>query len=452
MIKYLFAFIFFTFSFSLLAQNDNEVPLDNSPFSRFGLGDFYGNNYAASSAFGSLTAAFNDPYHINALNPAASSFLKSTAYEVGIYGKHSTLRDNSKSAEIWSGHLQNLSIGFPLRNQINELLDRRQKSNFRHGMHLALLPYTSVGYNIGSAQRIPGVDSVQYAFQGNGGTYKLMWGNSIGYKNFSFGVNLGYLFGSIKNTKAITFNELTYGYQNDIKSDTRYSGFIWNAGAQYTYDLMKKVGSKREKSGKKITFGLYGNSNTNFKTNSSQVIRRINFDYSTSSSSFHSDTLFKERQSGVKASGKLPAEICFGAMFEKENKLRFGINMNSGFWNNYQNEIKPEILENTFSVSSGIEWTPEYNSYNKYLKRVRYRGGVHYGSDPRLIKGEQIKTTGFTFGLGLPLVMPRQQVSFVDVTFDIGKTGVSVLSENYAKVILGFTLNDNSWFYKRRFN
>ena len=207
-----------------------------------------------------------------------------------------------------------------------------------------------------------------------------------------------------------------------------------------------------KKSGKKITFGLYGNSNTNFNTNSTQVIRRINFDYSTSSSNFHSDTLFKERQSGVKASGKLPAEICFGAMFEKENKLRFGFNINSGFWKNYQNEIKPEILENTFSVSSGIEWTPEYNSYNKYLKRVRYRGGVHYGSDPRLIKGEQIKTTGFTFGLGLPLVMPRQQVSFVDITFDIGKTGVSVLSENYAKVILGFTLNDNSWFYKRRFN
>jgi hypothetical protein len=139
-------------------------------------------------------------------------------------------------------------------------------------------------------------------------------------------------------------------------------------------------------------------------------------------------------------------------MFEKENKLKFGINYSAGFWSQYKNEIQPDVLKNSFTLSSGVEYIPEYNSYNKYVSRIRYRAGVHYGKDPRSIKGEQITTTGFNFGFGLPLVMPRQQVSFVDITFDLGKTGVSILSENYGKVTFGFTLNDNSWFYKRRFN
>lgn len=452
MLKYLFSFFFIGLSAVTFAQNNNEVPLDNSPFSRFGIGDFYGINYAAMNAMGGLTATYNDPYHLNAMNPAASAALKSTAYEVGIYGKYSRLKDSNQSAEIWSGHLQNLSIGFPLRNQINELLDRRQKSKVRLGMHFALLPYTSVGYNIKAAQRVPGVDSVNYAFQGTGGTYRMMWGNSIGYKNFAFGVNLGYFFGTIKNEKGLKFNQITDGYQNDLKYNSRYGGFIWNAGMQYTHDFMKKVGGKSEKSGKKLTFGAYGNSSTGFNTNSTQVIRRINYNYATSTSAYHSDTLFSERKAGVKKSGKLPAEFSAGVMYEKENKIRAGINFNTGLWNGYRNDIQPENLKNTFGISAGAEYVPEYNSYNKYLRRVRYRGGFHHGTDPRVIKGEQMKTTGFTFGLGLPLIMPRQQVSFIDVTFDVGKTGVSILSENYAKVILGFTLNDNSWFYKRRFN
>lgn len=452
MVKYLFSFFFICLSAAAFGQSNNEVPLDNSPFSRFGIGDFYGINYSAMNAMGGLTATYNDPYHLNPFNPASSSALKSTAYEVGIYGKYAKLKDSEKSADIWSGHLQNLSIGFPLRNQINELLDRRQKSKLRLGMHFALLPYTSVGYNIKASQQVPSVDSVNYAFQGSGGTYKLIWGNSIGFKGFSFGVNLGYFFGSIKNEKGLTFNQIKDGYQNDLKYNSRYGGFIWNAGAQYTYEFMKKSGTKTEKTGRKLTFGAYGNSSTGFSTNSSQVIRRINYNYATSTSSFHSDTLFSERKSGVKKTGKLPAEFSAGVMYEKENKLKAGINFNTGLWSGYVNEIQPENLKNTFGISAGAEFTPEFNSYNKYLRRVRYRGGIHYNTDPRVIKGEQMKTTGITFGLGLPLIMPRQQVSFIDVTFDVGKTGVSVLSENYAKVILGFTLNDNSWFYKRRFN
>lgn len=452
MTKHLLVLIFSLGSIAIFAQVNNEVPLDNSPFSRFGLGDLVNNNFAASSAFGGLSAAYSDAYHVNALNPAASCNLKSTAYEVGIFGKRSILDDNTNKAKIFSGHINYLSIGFPLRNQINELLDTRKKSKIRHGMNISLLPFSTVGYNIKAIQKIPNVDSIAYLYKGQGGTYKLMWGNSLGYKDFTFGLNLGYFFGSIKNDRALSFYNVKYGYDDDIRYNTRYGGFVWSIGTQYTYNIKKTVSGKLENTGKRIIIGAYGNSANNFKTSSSQLVRRINYNYfTTSAGGYHSDTLVSNKTS-VKGNGKLPAEFAIGAIYEKENKLRVGINLVTTAWSQYQNDIQNDALKNAYNLSAGVEYVPEYNSYNKYYKRIKYRLGAHYAADPRVIKNEQIKTQGVTFGFGLPLIMPRQQTSFVDITFDVGKTGVSILSENYARVTLGFTLNDNSWFYKRKFN
>ncbi len=450
--KHLLLYLFFSCTYTLLAQVANDVPQDNSPFSRFALGDFVNNNFAASSAFGGLSATYNDPFHLNVLNPAASNNLRSTAYEIGIYGKRATLDDNKNKTNVLSGHINYLALGFPLRNQINELLDKRQQAKTKFGMHLALTPYTTVGYNIQARTQVPAIDTVIYDYKGKGGTYKLMWGNSIGYKGFSAGINLGYFFGTIKNDRIISLYKVQNDYEDNFQYDTKYNGFVWNIGTQYTYEIKKKVGKKLENTGKRFIFGAYGNSATRFTSTSAQTIRRINYSYGNAFGGIQTDTLFKERRTGVKNKGKLPAEFSLGVMYEKDGKLKVGVNFVSALWSKYENGLQNEALQNAYTISTGIEYTPEYNSYNKYLRRIRYRAGLHYAADPRVVKGEQLKTSGVSFGFGLPLVMPRQQVSFVDITFDVGKTGVSVLTENYAKVTLGFTLNDNSWFYKRRFN
>lgn len=441
--------LFLSYTFQIFAQSSTDAPLTNSPFSRFGLGDFINNNFAASAGFGGLSATYNDAYHINALNPAASSSLLSTAYEIGIYGKRSTLDDGTQKNNIWGGHINYLALGFPLRNQINELLDKKQKSKTKWGMNFALLPYTTVGYNIQSIQKLPNVDTVISAYRGRGGTYKLMWGNSVAYKGLAVGINIGTLFGTINNDRIVGFYNLTDDYEDNFQYNSKYNGFIWNLGAQYTYEFKKKVGSKEEPSGKKIIFGAYGNSAQNFRTRSTQTIRRINYAYSTSGLN---DTLFKERLAGVKGTGKLPAEFTLGVMYQKENKLRVGVNYATALWSNYENTIQNDKLKNSYTLSTGVEYTPEYNSYNSYFKRVRYRLGVNYGTDPRVIKDEQIKNKSVSVGFGLPLVMPRQQISFVDISFELGQIGISSFKDNYGKVTLGFTMNDNSWFYKRRFN
>jgi hypothetical protein len=59
---------------------------------------------------------------------------------------------------------------------------------------------------------------------------------------------------------------------------------------------------------------------------------------------------------------------------------------------------------------------------------------------------------GFTLGLGFPIILPRQQTSFINAALEVGKLGAdSPISETYFRITAGYTFNDNSWFYKRRF-
>ena len=58
-----------------------------------------------------------------------------------------------------------------------------------------------------------------------------------------------------------------------------------------------------------------------------------------------------------------------------------------------------------------------------------------------------------TLGFGLPVVLPRQQLSFINFAVEAGQFGLAdQLRENYVKIQVGFTLNDNTWFFKRKFN
>jgi hypothetical protein len=103
-------------------------------------------------------------------------------------------------------------------------------------------------------------------------------------------------------------------------------------------------------------------------------------------------------------------------------------------------------------VAAGLEYIPDNLSYNRYLKRVRYRVGGYYRQDPRSLNDKQLTDIGATFGLGFPLILPRQQTSFVNLSLEAGKMGAgSAISETYIRMTLGFTFNDNSWFFKRRF-
>lgn len=425
--------------------NQEIRPKDNSPLSRFGLGDVMAQPFAASAGFGGLSSAFQDPSHLNLINPASLSWLQMTAFEVGLYGKYGNLSSPQANEDVWSGNLRYLALGFTLKNPINQAIDRR-RSPVGLGMSFSLQPYSLVGYDIATVDNIDWAGAARNSLKGTGGTYEFSWGNAFRYKNFSIGVNANYLFGKITNNTRVELSEVNYDFYTEFLDEFSLSGLSWDVGAQYAYQF-KKPNEKGEmaNTGKRLLFGaVFGNGNS-FTTNSSKFYHRDNLNFAIQ------DTILFEE--GVKRKGTLPTSWQFGLMYENFNKFRVGLDYSQSMWSEYTNETKPESFSDAWRVALGAEFTPDASSYNNYLRRVRYRAGFFYGSDPRSLNGEQVTHTGLTLGLGFPIILPRQQISFINVAIEGGHFGVQdVLSENYVQFMLGFTLNDNTWFYKRKYN
>ena len=138
--------------------------------------------------------------------------------------------------------------------------------------------------------------------------------------------------------------------------------------------------------------------------------------------------------------------------------MRLGADFKLQSWNEFNNDLvaasdanKPDVT--TWRAAVGYEILPDILSYNNYFKKVRYRFGAFYSNDPRSVQGEQLTQYGVTVGMGMPIILPRQGKSFVNLGFELGKIGLAdALNRTYFKINLGFTLNDDTWFFKRKFN
>lgn len=427
-------------------------PKLNSPLSRFGLGNPVDQFFAAQAGMGGLESTYQDGFHLNLTNPASLANLQSTSFEVGGFGRSATLSDATTSTNTWQGNLRYLALGFPLRNPINLNLDR-QDNIWNAGMAFSLIPTTNVGYDLEIQGNSDEFGRSSNILKGNGGTYRFAWSTGFRYKFLSAGLNVNYNFGKITNSRIVIFEDLSEALASELVEDVAVRGLSLGYGLQYTYNF-KKVNEKGEKvlNGKRLIAGLNGNIGNDINTDASLLFRR----FSPSGSLVVRDTLRSETdQAGVLT---LPATYSVGLAYEEINKLYIGLEYGNRAYGSYRNDARPEVLSDARRVAFGIQYIPNANSYNKFVKRIRYRAGVRLEEDGRsLVDGNEVsvqaRRNAITLGVGLPFRLPRQQISFVDLAVEFGKFGVpNILDENYVQFTMGFSLNDNSWFFKRKLN
>ncbi len=438
---------FLSLDISAQLSSDDISPNINSPLSRFGLGNPVDRFFAASAGMGGWSAAYNDYFQLNLVNPASLAHLQATSFEVGLSGQFSQLKSATDSDNLGTGNLNYIALGFPLFNSINRALDR-QSNELGLGMAFSLAPTHRVGYDLDLETIEPGVDLVSNDLKGQGGTYEVQWSNSVRYKDFSFGVNLGYNFGKITNSRRVDFDSLAVSFDSEFSDEFSIAGLTLDFGVQYSYDF-KEVNDEGElvSNGKRLVVGVYGSPSASINTNSNRYYRR----FFPGLSAATADTI--QFFTDVRGDARLPGRLGFGVSYENLNKFRIGIDYETTAWSNYENDAKQESLLNSYRIAGGIEYIPNAASYNKYWSKVRYRLGFNYATDPRSLEGEQVSQYALTAGMGLPIVMARGQVSFLNLGFEYGRLGVpDVLTENYFRINLGFTLNDNTWFFKRKFN
>lgn len=436
---YIFILILIT-STGVMSQSEN-----NSPYSRYGIGDLVNPNFYHIQQMGSIGQSYFDPYAINTVNPATYSRLSSTSFAMGVYGQQSKLMDNQNTdATNWSGNLEYMALAFPLYNPLNRILDR-EEADYNLGMAFALRPVSRVNYNITT------VDSTETKitrnYSGSGGTYEFLWGNSFRYKGLSIGLNLSYIFGNIEYSRNTDFNVLPLAFNNRFTSDYNVGGFRYNVGALYHMTLNKKALKKKDNvTRKSLSIGLTFNTATSFNT-SSDVLNRVvqaGGDIDTIQNVYD--------QSG---SGKLPANVGFGITYYHGSKFAWGIDYEQNFWSQYENEATGEdegTLNDGFKISTGGYYRPNFQSYNNFFERVYYKLGFNYAQDPRVVNGEQVDRWSVTTGLGLPFVFQRK-LSLAHIGFEYGKIGSATpIKEDFFKITLGFNFNDDEWFLKRKYN
>lgn len=420
---------------------------DNSPYSRLGMGDLFDQNFSAIRAMGGQSAAYHDPLQVNLVNPASLGFLEATSFEVGLYSQYSKLTDGTTDVGVTSGNLGYISLGFITQNKLNEILDRNVRP-WAYGMNFSLSPYSNVNYGVELNSSLEDSTQVTNFFSGDGGTYRFMWGNAYRYNNFSVGLNLGYIFGKIDNERTL-FLDAQPAYGIITQKATSINGFNWNLGVQYNHIFKKMTSDGEVPTGRVLTLGAYGNSMTGFNTNSSLL------EYRSNNTFFNRDTI--TNTTDLRQKGKLPAEFGLGLMMKNKENWKLGANFKYAQWSKYRNEglVDGQDLNDTWELGIGGEFTPDSKSYNSYAKKIRYRGGVFFGKDPRL----NLSDYGVTFGVGMPIILPRQTISFINFSLEIGQlkdlgsvTNANLISETYFNLTAGFTLNDNTWFFKRKFN
>ena len=422
-------------------------PKQNSPLSRFGLGDPLDQFHAAQAGLGGLQATYQDPYHLNILNPASLASLQSTSFEVGLYGQYANLEDANNSAGTYQGNLRYIALGFPLRNPVNLSLEG-DENKWNGGMAFSLVPTTLVGYDLRLEDRDPEFGLTSNSLKGTGGAYRFTWSTAGRYRGLSAGVNVNYNFGQITNTRIVAFDSIPEALASEFLEEYNLNGFTIGYGVQYAY-YFKETNEEGERvdGRRRVLIGVNGMFGSDLETESRILNRR----FSPNGALFVSDTL--QADEDRLATLNLPGEITFGLAYETANKIFIGAEYGVRNYAMFRNEAQPGRLLDASRLNIGVQYIPDAGSYNNYFRRVRYRAGLRLEQDPRQINGEQARRNAVTIGAGFPIRLPRQQISFLDVALEAGQFGVAdVLDANYVQLTLGFSLNDNSWFFKRKLN
>lgn len=428
---------------------------DNSPYSRYALGDEISSSSAAGRGMGGVSAAYSSPGTVNYANPASYSFFQSitemgtkkqiqgrVVLDIGIEGQGRTIIDNTQQSRFTSANLlfNRVSVGLPLRRN--------------WGLAFGLRPLNRISYNIQESSRLTDenngtpIDSATTNFQGYGGLYLASLGTGFKFKvgkdqYIALGVNGGYMFGSQDYTTTRSlYNDSTFYATGTWENKTGLGKLYADAGIQY----YGKLGNRLY-----LGLGAYGNWKQTINTSSDMTTSTVNYATTTPDTSFS--------RSNQKGNIVYPTNVTAGFVLQKYQTSTdagwlFGADFTSTNWKEFTvNGIPDSAVTNNWKLKVGAEFTPV--GKKSYFSNVSYRLGFYTGPDYIKYGGNQLPTYGITAGLGLPLANHNQmaagQLSIINLAFEYFKRGnnKNPLQENLYRVTLGFSLTD-LWFGKRR--
>lgn len=417
MIKKLLVFCFVILITNIIYSQENT----SSPYSFYSLGEnrFKGTNDVSS--MGGITV-YGDSLNLNILNPATFGNQNLTRLQVGGSSTYYRLAAKEQEEKAQKSSFDFLLIGMPVSKKI--------------GVVFGVLPSSAVGYRFVNDN----IETTGQArkYNGSGGVNKVFFGSGLKLnKNFSFGLDLQYYFGTI-DTKTTLVLDNVQNSSREINSST-LSGFGVNFGFNYNRSIAK---------GYTLYSSLVFNPETKIN---SRNLRAIN-------------TIYFSASGDEITSGEIKVEVPDSKLINPL-KTTFGLGIGNKQWfvgmdysyratSNLKNRFENNFLvsfENSSKIAFGGYIIPKQDSYTNYFNRVVYRAGVRYENTGLVLNNQSIKDQAVTFGFGLPI---KGSFSMLNIGGEWGYKGTTkngLVNEHYFIVNVGLLINDK-WFRKNFYN
>ena len=408
-----------------LAQTTGTI----STYSRFGLGVLHDQSQGFNKSMGGVGLGIRVADRINTTHPASYSGIDSLSFifDVGMTASFGRMSQGTTRVGVNNASLDYVHAGFRLARNL--------------GFALGFMPYTDIGYTFYSPEKTIASDANttqsitnSNAYSGTGGLNQVYVG--VGwraFRNFSFGANVGFLWGKYDHTLVPTFMEnglsINY-YSSTIKSYyASLKTYKIDFGAQYPVRL-----TNQDWLNLGLTVGLG---------------HKIPQDISITED---------DRTDTIPSPFDLPYTIGFGAAWQHKNSLMVAADVHHEFWSACRMPILTEdgyipkkgSFKNLTKMALGVQWTPDPFD-KRYWKRIRYRAGVSYTTPYLKINGmDGPSELSLTAGAGLPITNRtnnRSVVNFGVQWLRRSASGAGMVKENYLLLNLGITFNER-WFMK----
>lgn len=442
---------------------------ENSPFSRYGIGDAYPQQNIASRGMGGVSSTVTSTQFINTLNPASYGSLGLVTYDFALSIDTRTLLSKTpvgkyKSTNFIPSYLQ---LGMPLTKPGN-----------RNGAALVfgLRPATRINYSIAEGKRISydslGItDSVNELHEGDGGMNQVFLGLGKtwkGKKNFNNSISLGFNFGYEWGTKFVS-NQVSFPldsisetwYPSNSTDSTEFWGVFLNPGIMASFSLKETTDPiSKLKNSYVLVLGASGVLEQNL--NATRRLTRETVAYRDNGQTVPVDSVFKAES--VEGTLTLPYSINGGIMLNKMisngaysvKNWGIGVEYNFAPWSNYRDYGTPDRITDSRFIRAGIEFSPNPLSNKGILSTGTYRFGYYNGKDYANADGNGYKIQAFTLGYSFNLRKYHsydRQFTMINTAIEFGKRGSNVnnVTENFFKFSLGLSLSD-IWFIKRKYD
>jgi hypothetical protein len=419
---------------TVLATSILHAQTENSPYSRYGLGDQLPSKNIISRGMGGVSSAYADVISVNFQNPSSYARLKRATFDFGVEVDSRTLKSINPPRKFSSTSpiISYIQLGFPLSTKKN------------WGMNIGLRPVTRINYSVERQEKFSDsqYDSLNTLFEGSGGTYEVYTGTGFSIKNLSVGFNVGYLFGSkdYSTKKYVLTDSSEFLYPSMHTNNTNLGGVFVNGGLQYTI----KVGKADM-----LRLGAFGSLKRHFKARNEETVQTFQ-ENATTGEIDSIDVISKVSQTGKIT---YPGTFGVGLMYYKGDKWLLGADFTQTKWNDYRYFGAVDSVQDAWTFHVGGQILPSVTNAKSYWSRVTYRAGLWYGKDYVRVT-DDLPTWGVSVGFGFPMRPPSysNQYSIINTAFEFGQRGnnSNVIRENFFKISVGLTLSD-IWFIKRKY-